>query len=359
MQRLHLLFAAAMAAVTACNDGAAIRPDGQAKSKVTVQKIAQAALPEEHAFTGNVEGERRVNLSTKIMGQILSIPCTEGMPVTAGQTVVRIKSDDISAKRAQVRANLIEAEAALKNVETNYNRVKSLYVQKSATQKEMDDVEMSYRMAQARVEAVKEMEKEVTDVIGYGDVISPIQGYVTKKFAHEGDMAVPGMPLITIEDLSVLKVMTQVPESEIHLFRTGDEVKILIDALNGKEIKGSVDQINPGGNPMSRQFEVKVIIKNISAETRGLLKSGMFARVLLTKGSKTAITVPENVIIRRGQLEGLYVVSNGNTAMLRWIRTGKMFGDRVEILSGLDDGETIVTSSETKLTDGIGIEVAP
>ncbi len=359
MLKIHLLLAVAIAAVTACSDRSNENTDGKANTKVTVQKITQAELPEEYAFTGNIEGDRRVNLSTKIMGQILSMPFTEGMPVTAGQTVVRIKSDDISAKRAQVRANLIEAEAALKNVEINYNRVKSLFDQKSATQKEMDDVEMAYQMAKARVEAVKEMEKEVTDVIGYGDIVSPIQGYVTRKFAQEGDMAVPGMPLITVEDLSVLKVTAQVPESEIHMFKTGDEVKILIDALNGKSLKGIVDRINPGGNPMSRQFEIKIVLKDLNNETRSLLKSGMFARVLLAKGNKSAVTVPESSLVRRGQLEGLYVVSNGNTATLRWVRTGKTFGDRIEILSGLDDGETIVTSSDNKLSDGLKIEVTP
>lgn len=110
---------------------------------------------------------------------------------------------------------------------------------------------------------------------------------------------------------------------------------------------------------MSRQFEIKIVLKDLNNETRSLLKSGMFARVLLAKGNKSAVTVPESSLVRRGQLEGLYVVSNGNTATLRWVRTGKTFGDRIEILSGLDDGETIVTSSDNKLSDGLKIEVTP
>ncbi|KAB2878894.1 efflux RND transporter periplasmic adaptor subunit [bacterium] len=325
---------------------------------VSVHTITASEIPQDFIYTGNIEGDRRVSLSTKIMGQIISMPFDEGSLVAAGQSVVKIKSDDISAKRGQVKANLTEAQAALKNVEINYQRIKSLYESKSATKKEMDDIEMAYHMAKARVSSVEEMEKEVSDVMEYGDIVTPIKGYVIKKIAQEGDMAVPGMPLLIIEDMTTLKINTRVPETEVHLFKKGDRVKVHIDALPETELTGKVDQINPGGNPASRQFEVKVTLDGVSNAHRQAIKSGMYARVILEKGFTKSVLIPENILIRRGQLEGVFVISDNNTAMLRWIRTGNQNGDRIEILSGLQDGEKIVITSDVKISDGQKVEVA-
>ncbi|MBL7994924.1 efflux RND transporter periplasmic adaptor subunit [bacterium] len=327
--------------------------------KVGVHTITASEIPADFVYTGNIEGDRRVSLSTKIMGQIISMPFEEGSLVSSGQSVVKIKSDDITAKRGQVKANLTEAQAALKNVEINYRRIKSLYESKSATKKEMDDVEMAYHMAKARVSSVEEMEKEVTDVMEYGDIVTPINGYVIKKTAQEGDMAVPGMPLLIIEDMTTLKINTRVPETEVHLFKKGDRVRVHIDALPETELKGTVDQINPAGNSASRQFEVKVLLVDLKETQRNAIKSGMYARVTLEKGLTKTILIPQDAIMRRGQLEGVFIMSDNNTATLRWIRTGNHNGDRIEILSGLQEGEKIVITSDVKLLDGHKVEVAP
>ena len=344
--------------ISSCSESNKDANQTAANPMVNIQTISISELPEDFVFTGNIEGARRVNLSTKIMGTIISMPVSEGTQVSAGQTVVKIKSDDISAKRSQIKANLLEAEAALKNVEINYNRIKSLYQFQSATQKEMDDIEMAYTMAKARVSAVEGMEKEVTDIIGSGEVMSPIQGFVVKKMAQEGDMAIPGMPLLVVEDLSTLKINTHVPETEVHLFKKGDSVKIRIDALPKTTLTGIVDEINPGGNPASRQFEVKILLADIKNEYRSSIKSGMYAQVILEKGFTKSIFIPENVLVKRGQLEGVFVMSDHNTVILRWIKTGQRNDDQIEILSGLRDGEKIVVSSNTQLSDGHKVEVA-
>lgn len=359
MKTSTLLFLLAVSIfAAACGNAEKTSDTALPNAKVTLETVSLSAHTDAITFTGNMEGRRRVNLSTKIMGPIISMPADEGAQVSAGQIVVRIKSDDVSAKRAQVKANLIEAQAALKNVEINYNRVKSLYENKTATRKEMDDMDMAYLMAKARVAAVEEMEKEVADVMGYGEIISPIQGFVVKKMAQEGDMAVPGMPLLVIEDLSVLQINTQVPESQIHLFKRNDKVRVLIDALPNSELTGIVDRINPGGNPASRQFEVKVILTEVKPEHRAMIKSGMYARVMLESETKSTMMIPANAVLKRGQLEGLFVVSDNHTALLRWIKTGRRIDDRIEVLAGIQENERIVISSDVKLTDGQKVEVA-
>jgi len=322
--------------------------------KARAFEAALTEIPQKYEFTGSIEGDKRIQLSTKIMGQITYMPFQEGAKVTKGETLIKIRSDDLEAKKSQVQANMSEAEAAFKNTEANYNRIKSLYESKSATRKEMDDSEMAYNMGKAKIEAIKEMEREVNDHLSYTQIASPINGYVVQKMSEEGNIAAPGMPILTIEGLSRLKVVTKVPESQVYLFKTGDQVKVIVDALSGKEFSGSVEQINPGGNPASRQFEVKILLD----ESKSMLKSGMYAKVILERGTRHVITVPEDWVIKRGQLEGLFTMNSNQEAMLRWVRTGKRFGNQVEILSGLSQGEQVLISMDSPIRDGQKVEVA-
>ncbi len=331
-----------------------VPPHDQAPVRVRVHEIVSEHVPTRHVYSGTIEGIRRVNLSTKIMGPIIDMTVTEGSRVSQGQLLVRIKSDDISAKRAQVKANLIEAQAALSNVETNYRRIKSLYENKTATQKEMDDVETGYRMAQARVKAVEEMEKEVADVAGFGDLVSPINGSVVKKMLEPGDMAVPGMPILIIEDISRVRAAIQVPESEIFLFHKGRRVTVKIDALDDVKWTGTVDEVNAGANPMSRQFDVKILLDKQQSQ----IQPGLFAEVIVEDESTQGVLVDESMIHRRGQLDGIYVVSPANEALLRWVKTGQRVDRRIEVLSGLAPGEQVIVESSTRLRDGLKVEVA-
>ncbi|NUM81376.1 efflux RND transporter periplasmic adaptor subunit [bacterium] len=330
------------------SDGSSVKP-----VKVFLLSETLTEVPHRYVFSGNVEGDKKVTLSTKIMGQITALPYDVGTRVSAGQSVIKIKSDDLAAKRAQIKANKAEAEAALKNAETNFRRIQQLYDNKSASKKELDDIETMYTMATAKVNAITEMEKEIDDVLDYSDIVSPINGTIIQKFTEEGNTAAPGMPLLMIEDIGSLKVLTKVPESEIGLFKIGSAVTVAIDAID-REMNGVVEQINPSGNGMSRQFDVKIRLNGSTQD----IKSGMYARVILASGSKHIIALPKNSLIHRGQLEGVYTLNHRSEAVLRWVRTGKTFGDHIEILSGLKDGERVIASSEGLLKDGMKVEVA-
>lgn len=324
--------------------------------RVSVRTVGSSDTPQQYVFSGNIEGNRKVALSTKLMGQVTAMPYDVGTRVAAGQVVARINSDDLRAKRAQIKANALEAQAAFKNAEVNRERMRNLLVNNSASQKEMDDVETMYQMASAKIHAVKEMENEINDAIGYGELRSPFDGFIVAKMAQQGDIASPGMPLLMIEDLSVLKVIARVPESEIHLFQRKDAVRVRIDALED-EIAGRVEQINPSGNPISRQFDVKIVLVGMDTKRTANVNSGMYAQVILEKGTAKMITVPESILVTRGQLEGVFIMSDKGTAMLRWIRTGNSNGGEVEVLSGLRDGEKVILSTTMHLKDGQKVEV--
>ena len=349
------IFSITLLSFVACGDQESTTDNKTDTIKVKAKVATIKKVPTEYVFTGNIEGDKKVKLSTKIIGNITYMPFEEGTKISVGQSLIKIKSTDLEAKKSQINANLAEAEAAFNNAEINYTRMKNLYEKKSATKKEFDDTETAYNIAQAKIKAIQSMEKEVNDHLSYTNILSPIDGYIVQKLAEQGDLATPGVPLLVVEDLKNLKVVTKVPENQVALFEKGNKVKVIVDALNNLELNGIVEQINPAGNSSSRQFNVKIRIFESNNNLENV-KSGMYAKVALIKGYENMITIPETWIVERGQLKGIYTINNLQEASLRWIRTGKKIADEIEVLSGLSQGEQIIAFAEN-VRDGQKVEV--
>jgi RND family efflux transporter MFP subunit len=306
-------------------------------------------------YSGTIQGTRRVPLSTKMMGTVTRLDVEEGDRVEAGQTLARIRSQNVEAKREQVRARLREARAALDNARINFERMKALREKDSATEKEFDDARTAYERAQARVEALESQLAEVEDMLAYATVESPIDGYVVEKRSEQGALAAPGRPLVVVETLDELKAVVQVPAESINEFAVGDSVTVEVGAAGDAVRRGVVSQINPAGSYASRQFQVQVRLPRraggAAGEPRTAIKSGMYAQVRHQTGSHATLTVPDEALVRRGQLTALYTVADGK-ALLRYVRTGERSDGRVEILSGLRPGETYVADATARIVDG-------
>ena len=313
---------------------------------VSTQTAEYVSAIATHQFSGTVSSDRTVNLSTKMMGRITQLDVEEGDYAQKGDILVRIKDDNVRAQKRQVESSLSEAKAALQNTETNYNRIKNLYEQKSATKKELDDITMQYKMAKAKVATLEGRMQEIEDMLDYTKLQAPFNGYVTAKMASEGDMAGPGQPIISFEKENEMKVNVTVPESRISLFSLDDTVSVDVKAA-GFSSEGIVKNINQAGNRGSRQFSVEVMLPNTSE-----IKSGMFAEVSLKSQQDQAIVVPNSALIERGQLTGLYTLNDDSEVVLRWVRLGDKHGDGVEILSGLSEGEVFVASVDQPLPEG-------
>jgi RND family efflux transporter MFP subunit len=338
---------------TSCSDDT-IGREKEKYQKVYVEKVRKISLPQIYEFSGNVEGLQQVKLSTKLMGEIIHMPYEAGTHIRKGQMLAKIRSTDLEAKKQQVLANLTQAEAGLRNMEINYNRVKNLYEKKSATQKEMDDITMAYDMAKAQVEAVKEMEKEIDDVLSYSEIIAPFDGYIVNKFFEEGDIAAPGHPLMIVENFNGFKVVAYVSASEVNRFSEGSNAKIKIDAFDNKTFYGKVSEINPGGNPASRQFMVQIELNK--GQNTDMIKSGMYAKVILENSTRDILSINTGNLVKRGQLTGVYTVNDNNEASLRWIRPGKKFEDKIEVLAGLNAGDKVI-KNYSDVKEGQKVEV--
>jgi len=306
--------------------------------------------------SGKIEAVQNANLSTRMMGYVTNIHVNVGQKVSKGQLLLSINSSDINAQKAQVTASIAEATAAFKNVEKDYKRFSVLFKDNSASQKEMDDVTAHYEMSKARLEGANQMKNQVNAQLSYSNIKAPFSGVITNKFVNKGDMANPGMPLMSIETPGKFQVMSMVPESEITSIKKGTEVNVVVKSSNDL-LTGKVSEVSSSAKNTGGQYIVKVLLDKTDIK----LLSGMFTSVQFPIENKlnqtSLLLIPQKAIIKQGQLSGVYTVGNENTAILRWLRIGKTFGDQVEVLSGLSANEQYIVSADGKLFNGAKVNI--
>jgi RND family efflux transporter MFP subunit len=322
---------------------------------VTVQAVTDNTNAQFLAVSGKVQAANSAQLSTRMMGFVNEVPVNVGDKVSKGQLLVAINNADLQAKKAQVNAGITEATAAFNNAKKDYNRFKALFAENSASQKELDDITAHYNMAKARLEGAQQMKNEVNAQFAYTNITAPFSGVVTSKNITKGDMANPGQPLIAIEAPGDFEVMAMVPETEISQIKTGTPVNVMISSIN-KTLTGKVKEVSTSAQQTGGQYLVKI---NLDATDVPVL-SGMFATVAFPvekKATSSSILIPTAALVTNGQLSGVYTVSEGNTAMLRWLRLGRTLGDQVEVLSGLNAGESYILTSNGKLFNGAKVSI--
>ncbi len=307
--------------------------------------------------SGKIQAANSAELSTRTMGHVNKIHVNVGDRVRKGQLLVSINNVDLQAKRGQVKAGITEATAAFNNAKKDYDRFKSLFAENSASQKELDDITSNYEMAKARLEGANQMKNEINAQFSYTNITAPFSGKVTNKYIKTGDMANPGMPLIAIETPGDFEVSAMVPESEISNIKAGAIVDVIVKSID-QTVKGKVTEVSTSSKNTGGQFLVKIALDKTEAN----ILSGMFTSVNFPLEKKeqaktTMVLVSQEAIVNRGQLSGIYTVSQSNTALLRWLRLGRTYGDKVEVLSGLTADEAYITSAEGKLFNGAKITV--
>lgn len=308
--------------------------------------------------SGKIEAENSANLSTRMMGYVTKVHVKVGQKVGAGQLLVSINNTDLQAKKAQVDASILQATAGFNNAKKDYNRFVNLFKQQSASQKELDDMTARYEMAKAGLEGARQMRNEVLAQFSYSNIKAPFSGVVTNTFVKEGDMAKPGMPLVSVEGASKLQVMAMVSENAIVSIKKGMPVSVLVKSSNEK-LSGKVSEVSISATNTGGQYLVKIDL----GKTDNTVLSGMFVNVQFPVANKATtsnselLLVPESALVKQGQLTGIFTIGTGNVAILRWLRTGKNYGDQVEVLSGLSANEQYIISADGKLYNGASVSV--
>ena len=370
----------------------ASRSHGPAIS-ATLETVSKNAIAVPYEAVGTVRSRTVSTIESRIVGQVTAVHVKEGDTVEPGTLLVEVDDRETVTQTQKAESGLTEAHKALTEAEkavtaareaqtaaeasraladATFQRIKNLADSQAASRQALDEAEAKQKAAAAqaaqageilksyqakkeeaaaRIEQAKAGAANAQVFLSYTKIISPITGVVTMKKVDVGDLAAPGAPLLEIEDTGQYRLEATVDEGQVGRLHGGDPAPVVIDALGGAEIAGTVAEIVPAADPASRTFTVKVDLPPTES-----LRSGMFGRARFAAGQRQVLTVPATAVVDRGQLTGVYVVDAENTVRLRLIKTGKQFGGRVEVLSGLNEGEIVVVDNLDRVSDGVRIE---
>lgn len=300
--------------------------------EVKVEKIRVRSFEE---VVGTVIPEIRIDVSSRIMERILDIKVKEGDRVRRGEVLILLDDRDVKSKIEQARASLQSARANRERAEINYNRYQRLYSQDAVTKHDLEAMETNYKVSLAEERRMEELVHEAESLIDYLIIKSPINGYVVSRMVDPGDMCIPGKPLLTIEGGDVIKFQATVREGLAGIVRKGQKIQVHIDAI-GKEITGDIREIIYSMDRTSRDFTIKIQLPRV----KGLFP-GMYGKAFIPTGWKETILIPRKSVQSVGQIDFVYCKENGK-AVIRYIKTGKLYGEDVEILSGLNEGDILI-----------------
>ncbi len=355
--RYYLSLFIAVGLLASCSSEPVKKKSEKFDLTVEVAKAENIKQTELLSFTGKLEASTHSKLSTRIMGQVEQIHVKLGEKVRKGQLLLQISNKDILAKKKQAEANVLVSETLFADAEKNLERYQTLFDKKSASMKELEGMQIQKNVAESKLAAAKGMLVEVEETLKYANIRAPYNGRVTKQFLKVGDLASPGMPLLSIEKNGKYEVVARISESEISKIKVNDYVEVELTAQNKRRIQARVSEINPSALDSGNQFEVKLQLDAIK-DSELKLYTGMFAKVFIQMGEIKRIVIPKSVLVEKGQLTGVYTLSQSNTALLRWIRVGKTYGNSIEVLSGLSSGEKYILSYEGKIWDGAKLKVS-
>lgn len=309
------------------------------RESIAVQTAPAALQPmwDEEEVVGGVEAAQRAVLSAKVTGVIDAIKTAPGAVVSLGQVLATIDAREIKAR-------LDQAEAAKEQAQKDFARVERLLQSGSSTRQEFDAATTRLRTAEAGL-------VEARTMMQYTSIVAPFDGVVTRKLVEVGDLATPGKPLLEMENSSLLRFVCEIPEALVDRIQMGRELPVRVDAA-GAALSGKVSEIAPSASAGSRTFLVKLDLPSADK-----LRAGQFGRVRVPVQERPVVVVPLGAVVRRGQVESVFVVSDG-IARLRLVKTGRAIDGKVEILSGLSGEELVVTSDPSLLTDGAAVEAA-
>ena len=351
-RRLSFLMLLAVVNLAGCsNEKTRTAPSPETVRNIPVLDVQQANVPDLLEAAGTVRAAQTSDAASQMMGNIVEIRAHEGDHVQRGQVLAVI--DDSQPQAALDRATaaglaaqqqLVGADFDLALAESTLRRYETLFEKKSVSPQEFDEVKARQQAALARRDMAKAGQAQAQAVLSqartsldYTRIRAPFDGVVTEKKADSGTLASPGMPIFTVEDVRRYRLEANVNENDLQYVRTGEQVSVVIDALDNAGLKGKVVQIIPAADAASRAFLMK-----IELPTDARLRSGLFGRAQFSRGERQALMIPRSAVVERGQLQGIYVLDQNRVASLRYITLGKPSGAEVEVLAGLQDGERLV-----------------
>ncbi|MDZ7723720.1 MAG: efflux RND transporter periplasmic adaptor subunit [candidate division KSB1 bacterium] len=355
-------------------------------TKVTVTKVKKGSITESVSGSGYIQPELDVEISARISAEIIEIHIKEGDTVKKGELLVDLDRQRYEALLERAESGVLSAEATLKKAMADYNRIKQLYDQDLKSQAELDAAEADMMLAKSQLQQTRASLREAGDNLAKTRLVAPINGVVTKLNKEEGEIAVGSEfqadPIMTVSDLSQMEVLAEIDENDVVLVELDDIAKIEVDAIPDTALEGTVSEIAHTATTLGRgtqeqvtNFEVKIAITTPFKA----LRPGMSSTVdIETETRDSTLYVPIQCVTMREvdqdstsrpkdkeEKQKVVFVVQADTVQLTPVTTGISSETDIEVLTGLQEGDQVVTGSYKVISqtlkggDAVNIQKSP
>ncbi|MEQ1529768.1 MAG: efflux RND transporter periplasmic adaptor subunit [Methylococcales bacterium] len=301
--------------------------------------VEQQAVDDKLSWPGSVQSRTVTHIAPRLSARLLEIHVHAGDKVKRGDILAKLDNQDIDDRENQALAALAGANAQADHAKLEERRYRSLFNKEAATRASLDSVVAQAKQSQALVNQAMSALNEVRTHKDDALIRAPFDGIVVKRLQEPGDMSMPGAPVITMQSQQGLRLEAPVPSSCASHFSIGMDVKVRFD--NKSQVStGRVDEIVPEVDTQTRSQLIKVLLPEIPG-----LQPGSFGWLEQACEQHQSLLIPVSAVLHLGQLDAVKVVNAGQIS-IRHIRTGKTFAEQIEVLSGLQAGETVIISPQ-------------
>jgi membrane fusion protein (multidrug efflux system) len=307
--------------------------------RVEASKVIPAQMPQIITTVGSLRSDESVTLRPEVAGRIIDIKFTEGQRVSKGQTLIQLDSAVNQAEVQQARTNLDLAKS-------KYERAVDLAGKNFISGQARDEAKSAYELAVASLALVEARFSKT-------EIKAPFSGIIGLRVVSIGDYVKEGADLVNLEAIDPIKVDFRVPETFLRDVKVGQTLQITLDAIPGKNYDGKVIAVNPLLDAAGRSVVVRAQVRNQDTT----LRPGMFARInLVTQTKRDAMTVPEEALVPQGTDNFVFRIIDGK-ALRAKVETGQRREGKVEIVTGIEKDDVIVTAGQARLRDGTPVTV--
>lgn len=310
---------------------------------VNIAKVEFRDINTDYIANGIFEPFQEMNFPSEISGKVISVKVDEGSFVRVGQTLAVIRAD-------QQSIDLTAAQAAFQNAKIDNERYENAYKSGGVTQQQLDISRLQLKNAKAQLDHAKIK-------VGDTQVKATINGIINQRMIEPGSFVNPGTTMFEIVNVTSLKLRVEIDENQVTKYKTGDNIKVKASVYPDKEFVGKISFIAPKASG-SLNFPVDIVVTN---GTENELKAGMYGTAVFSiledkTQKKPILTIPRDAFVGGLSSGEVFVVKDGKS-YLKKIVSGRNFGDQIEVLSGLNEGEIVVTAGQVNLSDGSVVKI--
>lgn len=355
MKTNSLLFFVLLALVS-CGEK---KTDKNQETAVPVEVTTPTVYTNSDVLTnGVIESKEIAQIGTRVMGYVQRINVTQGQSVQKGTLLISISDNELKAKLAQAKAMQAQAKAAYEVAAKDEARYKRLLERKSCSPKEYEQIHLRYQAMKASLKAAQQGVKEVMVHRNYTQIVAPFSGTIATVSTKEGSLATPGTPLLTLEKAGVMVIQTQLSENYVQAVKPGMLARVRVEG-RAETFEAPVSERSLSSVATGGQYQVTLAVPKALQKD---LMSGLHVTVSFTLPNQQAlahqiIRIPQKVIYTQGALQGVYIVSADQRALLRWLRLGNVSGDQVEVLAGLNPEDQVIIPTADRMHNGMKVTI--